>query len=244
MKSISNNQTDLNQIEPAVSPAWLLIMFLASVGGAVVAIIVLPRWVPGMTASIVGEQPKVFWYLSRASAFIAYILLWLSMILGVGITNKAAALWPGLPSAIDLHQFFSILGLFFALFHGLILMGDAYLKPTLVQVLTPFAMVNYRPIGVGVGQMAFFLWIVITGSFYVRKVITKTGWRAIHFVSYLVFTIALLHGLSAGSDSGFNWARYTYWITSVLLLGMTVYRIVNARLKSLEKGQIQRRPGI
>lgn len=212
-------------------------MLLVSAGGAALAVLVLPKWVPGMSASIVGEQPKVFWYLSRASAFVAYILLWLSMILGVGITNKAAALWPGLPSAIDLHQFFTILGLFFALFHGLILMGDSYLKPALAQVITPFAMTNYRPIGVGVGQTAFYLWIVITGSFYVRKVITKTGWHAIHFLSYLVFAIALLHGLSAGTDSGLDWARYTYWITSVLLLGMTVYRVVNARAKRLEKNQ-------
>lgn len=232
---MSTNSTDPNLIEPAVSPAWLLIMLLASVGGAAVAILVLPSWVPGMSASIVGEQPKVFWYLSRASAFSAYFLLWLSMILGVGITNKAAVIWPGLPRAIDLHQFFTILGLFFAVFHALILMGDAYLKPTLSQVFSPFSMVQYRPIAVGLGQTAFFIWIVITGSFYIRRMITSKGWHLVHFLSYLVFAVALVHGLGAGSDSGFQWAHITYWITSVLLLGLTVYRVVNARAKTLGK---------
>lgn len=235
LKSTSSNQTDLDQVEPAVSLVWLLVMLLISAGAAALAVLVLPKWVPGMSASIVGENPKVFWYLSRASAFSAYVLLWLSMILGVGITNKAAVIWPGLPRAIDLHQYFSILGLFFTLFHALILLGDAYIKATLSQVFSPFSMSQYRPVAVGIGQIAFLLWIVITGSFYIRRAITNKGWHLIHFISYLVFAVALLHGLSAGTDSGANWARVTYWVTAVLLLGMTVYRIVDARRKSREK---------
>jgi predicted ferric reductase len=244
LKKPSNNEPDIDQIEPTVSLVWLLIMALASVGGAAVAILVLPGWIPGMSASILGEQPKVFWYLSRSSGFVAYILLWISMIMGVGITNKAAVIWPGLPSAIELHQFFTILGVFFAVFHALILMGDAYLKPTLVQILQPFAMFQYRPISVGLGQLAFYLWIVITVSFYVRRRITNKVWRLIHYFSYLMIAIALVHGLSAGTDSSFNWASYLYWGTSILLLVMTVYRVVNARMKVAAKRQRQSPPAI
>lgn len=182
-----------------------------------------------------GAQPKVFWYLSRASAIIAYFLLWASMMLGVSITNKAAVLWPGLPTAIELHEYLSILGLLFALFHGLVLIGDAYLKPTLMQVLLPFAMVNYRPSSVGIGQAAFYLWIVITISFYVRRLITNKGWRAIHLLSYFVYLVALFHGLSAGTDAGFNWARLIYLSTFATLLTMTLYRILQSRSHTAAK---------
>lgn len=238
MNPSTHNETDLDQIESPISPVWLIILLLATFGGAAAAILVLPGWIPGMSASISGEQPKVFWYLSRASAIIAYFLLWASMVLGVGITNKAAAIWPGLPSAIELHQFFTILGMIFALFHGLILAGDAYLKPTLGQIFTPFSMSQYRPISVGIGQIAFYLWIVITISFYARRIITKKGWRILHYFSYLTYIIALMHGLSAGTDTGLNWTRMIYGSTFIILLAMTVYRIVRSRALAAEKRKL------
>ena len=54
------------------------------------------------------------WYLSRASAFVSYVLVWWSMILGLSITSKAARLWPGGPAASALHEHASLLGLAFA----------------------------------------------------------------------------------------------------------------------------------
>jgi predicted ferric reductase len=244
MKPSSNSEPDIDQVEPPFSPAWLLVMLLVSAGGAALAILVLPNWLPGMSASIVGEQPKVFWYLSRASGFIAYLLLWASLMLGVGVTNKAASLWPGIPSALELHQYFSFLGVFFTLFHALILMGDAYLKPALTQIITPFSMTNYRPVAVGLGQLGFYLWILILVSFYIRKWIHKKGWRLFHYAGYLMAAFALIHGLLAGTDTSTEWARILYWSTAVLLGLMTVYRMVYAHSRAREKQPIQERPRI
>ena len=244
MKPSSNVEPDIDQIDPPYSPVLLLVMLLVSAGGAALAILVLPRWVPGMSASLEGEQPKVFWYLSRASGFMAYLLLWASLMLGVGVTNKSASLWPGIPSALELHQYFSFLGVFFTLFHALILAGDAYLKPTLMQIFSPFSMSNYRSVAVGLGQMGFYLWILILLSFYIRKWISNKGWRFFHYFGYLLFAFALIHGLLAGTDAGTEWARILYWGTSVLLLGMTIYRIVNARARAREKKPLQASPRI
>lgn len=234
-----NNATDIEQITPSISPWALLLLILATVGGAAAAILVLPAWVPGMSSSITGEQPKVFWYISRSSAIIAYFLLWASMVLGVSVTNKAAAIWPGLPTAIDLHQYFTILGLVFALFHGLILIGDGYLLLSPLQILTPFAITNYRPGYVGIGQIAFYLWILITATFYIRRKISKKTWRFIHYFSYLTYLIALLHGLGAGTDATFNWARLIYTTTFGVLLILTAYRILRARSQAARKQAIQ-----
>ncbi len=238
MDPSANNPTDMEQIQPSISLWALALIFLATIGGAAAAILVLPAWIPGMSTSLTGEQPKVFWYLSRSSAIIAYFLLWASMILGVSVTNKAAVIWPGLPTAIDLHQYFTILGLAFALFHGLILIGDGYLKLSLQQILTPFGITNYRPEFVGIGQIAFYLWILITASFYVRRKITTRVWRAIHLFSYLTFIIALIHGLGAGTDSVFNWSRLIYSTTAGVLFFMTLYRILNARSRQAKKTRI------
>jgi hypothetical protein len=62
-------------------------------------VLVLTSWLPNMAFSLNGEAPKVFWYLARATAFASLSLLWVSMALGLSITNKMARLWPGAPAA-------------------------------------------------------------------------------------------------------------------------------------------------
>jgi hypothetical protein len=91
---------------------------LAMMIGLITAILLLPTWLPNMASSLVGESPKVYWYLSRATAFVSLTVLWVSMALGLGISNKMARLWPGAPGAFAIHEYVSLLGLAFALFHA------------------------------------------------------------------------------------------------------------------------------
>ena len=164
-------------------------------------VVVLPAWLPDMSASLLGREPKGYWYLSRASGFVAFGLLWLSAALGVAITNKLVRLWPGGPTAIDLHQHTGLLGLTFALFHTLILLGDRYVGYTMAGLLVPFASVGYRSFWVGLGQIAFYLMLVVWLSFYVRRRIGHRWWRRVHYLSFLLFLLALAHGMSSGPDS-------------------------------------------
>lgn len=215
---------DENETEnlPVMAFQYVIMMLLA----VVAAVMVLPTWLPALTGSIGGNEPTAFWYLSRASAMVAYLLSWLSMILGVSMTNKLARLWPGGPVAFDLHQHTSLLGLAFALFHALILMGDKYIAYTLFQVLTPFASTNYEPLWVGAGQVAFYLMVIVGLSFYVRKQITQKVWRWIHYLSFLMFILVLGHGVMAGTDSGELWAKSIYWVTGGGLLFLIMYRVI------------------
>ncbi|MBI3362534.1 MAG: ferric reductase-like transmembrane domain-containing protein [Chloroflexi bacterium] len=222
--TISNEELD--SLPPAMALHSLLLMLMAVALGAFAAAIALPAWLPGLSASLLGSAPKAYWYLSRSSAFIAYILLWLSMALGLIITNKMARVWPGGPTAFDLHQHASLLGLAFALFHGLILMGDKYINYTLRQVLLPFASVDYRPLWVGVGQIGFYLLALVGLSFYARRQMGNRLWRLIHYLSFAVFALALLHGLMSGTDSATTWARSLYWTSGGSLLFLTVYRVL------------------
>ncbi|MBT3389604.1 MAG: hypothetical protein HN413_04260 [Chloroflexi bacterium] len=202
------------------------IILLAVAAGMLLSIYLLPEILPSLSYSIVGSDPKVFWYLSRGSAFVAYWLLWLSMALGLGLTGKMAKVWPGLLQAVDLHEFTSLLGLSAALFHGLILTGDSYIQFSRLQVLIPFASQGYKPIWVGIGQVAFYVWGFITLSFYVRKQIGAKTWRLIHLTSFLAFAIALAHGIASGTDSSTLWAGLMYWGSAGSLLFLLAYRVL------------------
>src|SRR5512136_2338051 len=218
MSTPSSSSTELDQLPPAMRLPTLIIMLLAVTLGAFAAAIVLPNWLPGLSQSLLGAEPKAYWYLSRTSALVAYTLLWLSMAMGLIITNKLARVWPGGPTAFDLHQFASLLGLAFALFHALILMGDKYIHYDLAQVLVPFNSTGYKPLWVGLGQIGFYLFVIVTLSFYARKRLGNRAWRLIHQLSFLMFVLALSHGIFAGTDSTVLALRVFYWITGASLL--------------------------
>lgn len=225
----SSSDVNIQEVKPALSLPALMVLLLVIICSTVLALRVLPNWLPGLSSSIIGTQPKVFWFVSRSSAIIAYLLLWLSMIIGVGITNKTAAIWPGLPTAIELHQYLSILGLFIVLSHILILLGDSFLKLQFLQILIPFSATQYRPFSVGLGQIGLYLWIILIASFYIRKKIGSKTWRILHSISFVTYLVGLIHGITAGTDAAAPWAKSLYWMTLAILLFMTIYRILRSR---------------
>jgi len=231
--SVNNNSqaTDFDESMPAMSLQAFGLLLFAAIAGAFLAILVLPRWLPAMNSSLQGSAPQVFWFLSRSSALVAYVLLWFSMASGLIITNKLARLWPGGPVAFDLHQYTSLLGLAIALFHGLILMGDRYIQFTLAVVFIPFTSAEYRPLWVGLGQVSFYLLAIVGLSFYVRRRITPRIWRLVHSLSFLTYVLALAHGVASGTDSSLGWVSGLYWASGGVLLFFLIYRILVATLK-------------
>jgi predicted ferric reductase len=213
----------------------VILVILIIVAGVLLTINLMPLWLPTLSLSMLSDQPKIYWFLSRGSAISAYWLLWLSMSSGIIITNKLAKIWPGIPPSYEVHQFTSLLGLGLALFHALILSGDQYIHYTILQVLLPFASQNYKPLWVGIGQVAFYSWILINASFYLRQRIGKKMWRAIHFLSYASFTAIMVHGIYSGTDAATNWAKISYWFSAGTILFLTVYRILSAIFPSENK---------
>lgn len=223
----NSSSLSIGQDSKAQNALIIILVFLA---GALLALNLAPYWLPGLSASAVSSEPKVFWYLSRGSAIAAFWVLWLSMAMGISITNKMAQVWPGIPPAYEIHQYTSLLGLGLALFHALILTGDRYIAYTVVQVLVPFSSTSYRPFWVGLGQLGFYIWAAVTLSFYVRKRISKQTWRTIHYGSYASFLGVVLHGIFAGTDSAASWGYYMYWISCATLLFLTLYRVLITKM--------------
>jgi predicted ferric reductase len=220
------NTTEFNPEESSISFQTFFSLLLAMIFGLLLAVVVLPRWVPGMAWSLSGEAPRAYWYLARASAFAATSLLWISMALGLAITSKMARLWPGAPAAFAIHEYVNLLGLAFVIFHALVLLGDRYIGFTFVQLLMPFATEAYRPLWVGLGQLGFYLWVIVTLSFYLRKGIGQKTWRLVHYVSFLAYIVGLAHGIFSGTDSGAGWVQKYYWLTAGSLLFLLIYRIL------------------
>jgi predicted ferric reductase len=223
------------EYESTIGIQTFLLVLLAMAVGTFAAVVLLPSWMPNLANSLLGPDPKAFWYLSRGSSFAALSLMWLSMALGLMITNKMARMWPGAPATFAIHEYVSLLGLAFAIFHALVILGDHYIKFDLVQILVPFAASSYKPLLVGFGQLGFYIWLLVALSFYVRAKIGPKTWRAIHYLSFFTYLMALYHGITSGTDSSMAWAQIYYWVSGGSLLFLLIYRIAVTIITKLEK---------
>lgn len=141
------------------------------------------------------------WYLARAGGMVAFALIAASVALGLLMSLKVASpRWPR--SAInELHRFTTVLALVFSGVHVLALLVDTESGIGLVEALVPFA-ADTEPLGVAMGIVALQLAVAIWLSTYVRHRIGYARWRQLHYLTFVVFGLGLLHGLLAGTDTG------------------------------------------
>jgi sulfoxide reductase heme-binding subunit YedZ len=183
---------------------------------------------PSFVQSSLAAGTQTFWYLSRASGIIAFVFLWLSMLLGLLKTTGLIPRGKSSAFTLDLHQFVSLWGLLFSGLHDLLLLGDSYLNLQFWQLLVPFTVFSYRPLNVGAGQIGLYLWGVLVLSSFVRKSIGRATWRVLHYLSFGAFWLVLLHGITAGSDTATAGMQMLYWGSATSMVFLLIYRILSA----------------
>jgi sulfoxide reductase heme-binding subunit YedZ len=178
--------------------------------------------------SALGITTKTSWYFSRSSGVVAYILLAGSTIWGLLLTTKLIK--NTIPAALSLamHNILSWLAIFLAGLHGLALLLDSYYDYSFTNLLVPFTG-PYRPGWVGVGIIGFYLMVLTSGSFYLRKRIGQKTWRRLHYLTFAAFLMVTVHGLMAGTDSGNPGMRVIYWGSVLIVLALTSMRIFGSK---------------
>lgn len=155
------------------------------------------------------KTDPTFWLLARASGWTAYALLTASVLAGLVLKSRpfGRALKPA--SVTDTHRFLALLGLGMLVLHGGTLMLDPTLRMPLAGLFVPGSS-PYRPAAVAAGVVAAELTVLIYASFALRRRIGARNWRRLHWATYLVFLLATVHGLAAGTDSAQPWAHDLY----------------------------------
>jgi predicted ferric reductase len=203
--------------------------------GVLISYYLANDWSGRLGQTFTGEEVKGFWYISRSTGIIAYLLLWFSVMSGLGVTLKIANYWPGARISNELHQYISILGLFFVSVHALILLGDAYIDMDFLEVIIPFSLREFKPFWVGLGQLGFYLWIGLMASYSLRKKIGYRTWRGIHYLSFFTFFMILIHAIVSGTDSQNLTMQVLYWATGSSVFYLVLVRIMMKVLKTPEE---------
>jgi sulfoxide reductase heme-binding subunit YedZ len=168
-----------------------------------------------------GNYP--WWLASRAAAIVAFLLITTAVILGLLMASKRIKR-PGLKrNLVKVHEQVALAALVAIGAHGVLLLGDAWLKPGITGITIPFTM-EYRPVWTGMGILAGYLALVLGPTFYWRRRIGAKRWRQIHRATVVVFVLAVAHSLGSGTDGASTWFRVMVLGSAAIVLALVVLR--------------------
>lgn len=157
-----------------------------------------------IAAGAVSVGPHIFWITSRAAGVVALALSSLAVGAGLLIGSRGGAL-KGLGGDVKaLHEALSLATLVAVAIHGVALLGDHYLHPSILDLSIPFTG-GYRPFWTGIGIVAGWSLAALGLSYYFRASIGQTRWRSLHRFTALFWLLGIAHSLGAGTDAGQLW---------------------------------------
>jgi sulfoxide reductase heme-binding subunit YedZ len=157
------------------------------------------------------------WLVSRAAGIMALVLLTATVVLGTLATAPTrSASWPRWARQ-TLHRDVALLSIGMLLVHVTAVVADNFVDIRWYAAVLPFTS-SYRPFWVGLGTIAFDLILVVIGTSLLRVRLGFRTWRAVHWLTYAAWPIAVLHYLMTGTDAGAGWGV----ALSVLSIGAVV----------------------
>lgn len=166
--------------------------------------------------------PHIFWITSRAAGIAALVLSSASIGAGLLISGQGGS-GKGLRSdARALHEALSLATLVAIAVHGVALLGDHFLHPTILDISVPFTG-GYRPFWTGLGITAGWALATLGLSYYARGWVGQSRWRALHRFTAVFWILGIAHSLGSGTDAGQPWFLIALAVSAipalVLLLG-------------------------
>lgn len=138
------------------------------------------------------------WYMIRATGSVSYLLLYLSVIIGL-YSQVQKKRKQKVTSTLFLHESLSNWALILALGHVGFLLIDSYISFQWIEVLTPFN-TNYKPIPMAMGTLSLYFLIMTIVTSKARKTIGYQKWRKLHALNPILYVLVTIHGLMIGTD--------------------------------------------
>jgi hypothetical protein len=182
---------------------------------------------------ILAAAPSPLWYLSRGTGAVTLVLLTATVVLGIAGTLR----WrPGvaLPRFLvdGLHRNLALLVVVLLAAHVLTGVLDPFAHLHALDAVVPLAS-TYRPLWLGLGALALDLLIALVVTSLVRARLGLRAWRAVHWVAYACWPVALLHGIGTGTDASAPWLQLLTALCVAAVAAAVAARLVRARGASL-----------
>jgi methionine sulfoxide reductase heme-binding subunit len=147
---------------------------------------------------------EALWALGRGTGLVALVMFTVTVVLGVLARSGRSVGGLGRFGIAEVHRTAALTGVGLIAVHLTSLFFDPYAQLRLVDMVLPFAG-SYRPLWLGLGTVAVDLLLVVTGVSLLRNQVGPRVFKAVHWLTYALWPVALLHALGTGTDAGSLW---------------------------------------
>jgi len=173
----------------------------------------------------IDPTPHLFWITSRAAGFVALVLASLAVSLGLLMSTK---LLKGRTTDLRAAHDTLALGTIVAIVvHGVSLLGDQYLHPSILDIAVPFAS-SYKTLWTSIGIVGGWGLTLLGLSYYARRWVGAVRWRKLHRFTALAWLAGLVHALGEGTDAGQVWFLGMVALVAIPALALLVTRLARS----------------
>jgi methionine sulfoxide reductase heme-binding subunit len=167
------------------------------------------------------------WYASRATGVVALVLLTAVVLLGIMVNRRGRL--PGLPrfATTALHRSLSLLAVAFVAVHVVTAVLDPYVTIGIAAAVIPFVS-PYKPLWLGLGAVSSDIIVALIVTSLARARIGRRTWRAVHWLAYACWPVALAHGFGSSTDMGNGGLLALAAGCTAAVLAATLWRIASS----------------
>ncbi|HLY94245.1 MAG TPA: hypothetical protein VKP14_05325 [Gaiellaceae bacterium] len=177
-----------------------------------------------MNTLLAAGGSKTLWFATRGSGAVAFLILTATVVLGILGTQRLERLRVPRFLVAGLHRNLTLLALAVLGVHIGTSVADSFAPVGLKDAFVPFFSA-YRPIWLGLGALAFDLLLALTITSLLRTRIGLRRWKALHWLAYAAWPVALVHALGTGSDAQFGWMKLLGVIATVVVVASVLIRL-------------------
>jgi predicted ferric reductase len=171
---------------------------------------------------------QILWFATRGAGIVSMLLFTAVVVLGVITTMRwQSDRWPRFLT-VELHRTISLLSVVFLVVHILTAILDPFTNLGLAAALVPFAS-SYRPLWVGLGVLSVYLGVAVLVTSLLRERVGLRLWRAVHWLAYASWPLALVHSIGSGSDATATWMLAVDALCVVPVAIAVAWRLIYAR---------------
>ena len=167
------------------------------------------------------NEPHIWWYITRASALIAWVLMTLSVVWGILLSTRVMRRIDNPAWLQDLHRYLGGMTLVMVALHMVSLMLDGWLKFSLAETLVPFA-TDFKALPVALGIVAFYVLVAVQGSSLMMNRLPRKFWKGLHYASYAALVLVALHAGWTGTDVSAWWYR----VLAIVLISVATISVL------------------
>jgi sulfoxide reductase heme-binding subunit YedZ len=174
---------------------------------------------------IAAATPSPLWFATRGAGTATLLLLTAVVALGIVTAGSAARSrgWPRFVSA-GLHRNISLFAVVFLLAHIVTAVADPYAKLGWRDAAIPFVSA-YRPFWLGLGVIAGELVLALVVTSALRPLLGFRAWKAVHWLAYASWPIAIFHSIGTGTDAPSTWSLAIVGACTLTVVAALAWRI-------------------